>query len=382
MDQTTLDALQRIATALAGSHPQEAAQLQAWVRTGGAGTLPPTVLGLVIATAPTVGIPAATLMAGLRQVASNASSQTLPKLAGTVNSPVEGNVPENAGGPGTIGVAPAATTGGIQATGNPLEGVPAPAAGQQYANSPGAGAYATNPSGNSVPSLAEIAASNQRAAANPTPTNGGALMPPTSATGGGSAPVGGGNPGGFTSQQGDFLVRDDPGLIRFAMQAAGFNPDIVTPASKIALQQLTALMQSRRAAYGLSNPDQNVGGLPQDIASFAKEYTTPGANFYGNARQYAQGILGGQNFQDFMGGVSDQTDKFSQYASLIPLLYGGSNPMIQQSVSDQLKNIYSKWNLDSGMNPTAAGGKDDILGYIRNMPNLSPALRAIFGPQK
>jgi hypothetical protein len=84
-------------------------------------------------------------------------------------------------------------------------------------------------------------------------------------------------------------------------------------------------------------PATGIGGLPQDIASFAKEYTTPGASFYGNARNYAQGILGSQGFNSSLGGVGDQTDKFGMYQALVPLLYGGANPMIQQSVADQLE---------------------------------------------
>jgi hypothetical protein len=50
------------------------------------------------------------------------------------------------------------------------------------------------------------------------------------------------------------LVANNDVLMRFAMQAAGFNPDIMTPASKIAAAKLGAMVQARRAAFGASDP--------------------------------------------------------------------------------------------------------------------------------
>jgi hypothetical protein len=75
--------------------------------------------------------------------------------------------------------------------------------------------------------------------------------PPTPST----PPAGGaGNPGGFSDQFGDVLGSNNDVLMRFAMQAAGFNPDIMTPASKIAAAKLGAMVQARRAAFGASDP--------------------------------------------------------------------------------------------------------------------------------
>lgn len=212
----------------------------------------------------------------------------------------------------------------------------------------------------------------------PLPTGPGVLSGPPGVSPG--AANNDGNPGGYSTAFGDTLEGNDDVLLRFALKAAGFNPDIVTPASKIAAQKLGQLVQARRAAYGAAGDgSQNAGGLPQDIASFAKEYTTPGANFYGNARQYAQGIVGSQGLQDNLGGVSDQSDKFGMYQALIPLLYGGSNPLIQQSVADQFKNLYGNWEYDDAQDPNKNA---DILQYIRSRPNLSPALASIFGKLK
>lgn len=202
--------------------------------------------------------------------------------------------------------------------------------------------------------------------------------PPTAATDNGGQT--GGNTGGINSSSfGDVLAGNDDVLMRFALQAAGFNPDIITPATKVAAQKLGALIKARRAAFGTGNAQQDTSGLGQDIASFAKEYTTPGSNFYQNARNYAQGILSGSDFQNNLNGVADQSSKFGLYQALVPLLYGGSNPLVQQSVSDQLGNVYNKWQMDEALNPAA---NSDILQYIRSNPNLSPLLRSIFGPAR
>jgi hypothetical protein len=202
--------------------------------------------------------------------------------------------------------------------------------------------------------------------------------PPPPPQGSGSSTL----PGGFDAAQGDYLAGNDQELLRFAMRAAGFNPDVLTPATKIAMQALQGMVTARRAAFGGGSAGMNTGGLPQDIASFAKEYTTPGADFYGHARDYAQSLLGGKDFQSFISGLGDPMDQFGMYKAIAPLLYGGSNPMIQKSISDQLQRqqgLYQDQQLDTAGTPA---GQTTILDFIRNQPNLNPALRSIFGPQR
>jgi hypothetical protein len=262
--------------------------------------------------------------------------------------------------PQSIGLNPAAATGGPRDNQTPDYPGRAPA--------PAAGGGAPGPRDNQTPDYPGRA---------PAPSAGAPVGAPQ-----GSGSSSGSLPGGFSAATGKYLTEDDSSLLRFAMQAAGFNPDVLTPATKIAMKALQGMVQARRAAFGAGTPGQNVGGLPQDIASFAKEYTTPGADFYGHARDYAQGLMGGKDFQSFIGGLADPMDQYNMYKALTPLLYGGSNPMIQQSISDQLQRqqgLYSDQQRDNAGTPA---GNMTILDFIRNQPNLNPALRSIFGPQR
>lgn len=378
MDPKILQALQVIAGSLMASHPTEAQTLMQWVRAGGQGALPASVLTLALPLAPTVGVPATAIMAAIRGTQAGARSEPAPTPTG----------------PGTVGYRGAvAGPSGIGADN------PSPFDNNQPGGAPGVGGVAGGPP-------------MQLATAAPGPTGnlGSETTPqsvglnPAASTGGvrdnnspgypGNAPSAGAPtgppqgsgsstlPGGFSAATGKYLTEDDSALLRFAMQAAGFNPDVLTPATKIAMKALQGMVQARRAAFGAGTPGQNVGGLPQDIASFAKEYTTPGVDFYGHARDYAQGLLGSQTFQDFAGNLKDTGDQFGMYQAIAPLLYGGANPMIQQSISDQLQRqqgLYSDQQRDNAGTPA---GNMSILDFIRNQPNLNPALRSIFGPQR
>lgn len=100
-------------------------------------------------------------------------------------------------------------------------------------------------------------------------------------------PPGVGPQGNFTAAQGALLGEDDNQLVRFALQSAGLNPDRMGKFGQIVARMLAPLVAARRNAFGIAGGD-NVGGLPQDIASFAKEFTTPGVNAFGHAADYAR----------------------------------------------------------------------------------------------
>lgn len=206
---------------------------------------------------------------------------------------------------------------------------------------------------------------------------GGSPTPPVPVKSDVSAGVGAPNNGGYGAFQGDYLAQDDAMLKRFAMQQAGFNPDIMSRGSKIAQGALNPIMAALRAAYGANDPTKSTQGLPDFIAQAAKGYTDKGNDFYGGLRNYAQGVLGGGQFGDFLGGISDQDEKFQMLQTLVPLLYGGANPMIQQSVGDQLGALFGRFHDDEFY-----GGKQNTLADFlsRDQGKLSPALRQLFGP--
>jgi hypothetical protein len=377
MDPKILQAMSAIAQAMQGSHPNEAQQIQRWVQAGGNYALPASILMLALPIAPTIGVPAAAIMAGIKSVQGAPATDT-----GTRGIPmsVPGQRPPNTTspngpsdpttGPGTIGYRGAvAGPSGIGADN------PSPFDNNQPGGAPGVGnsvkaQVAAGPTGDLGSETAPSAAGLPN---NPGATYNANNTPPTpAATGGGDVP------GGFSANQANVLGEDSDYLLRFALKAAGFDPDVATPAEKIAAKYLAPMVEARRSAYGLMDPSGgNKQGLPQDIVNFAQEYSKPGANFYGNAAKYAQGILGGQGFQGGIAGIGDQEQRMAMYQALIPLLYGGSNPLIQQSTADQTKKLFNQYkDQDIQGGPNHIGIFED---FVKQQQNLSPILRSIFG---
>lgn len=350
---------------------QAASELEAYLNSDGHTNLTPMTMALVGPMAQAAGValtpptpapgapPQAAPGAPAAQTANPAPAQTTGQFSPDRGRPV--------GGPINLTTPPAAATGGVRAG---TVNIP-----QDSPNTP--------PATSSTPFRLSPLPGDENNMPTPPQALPGQASPPPLPTGPSVAPGAGGGdtglPGGFSGAQGRQLSQDDNLLLQFAMRAAGFNPNILTPATKIAMAALKPLVAARRAAFGAGDEGQNVGFLPQDIASFAKEYTTPGANFYGNARQYAQGILGGKSFSDFISGLQDPMDQYGMYQALVPLLYGGANPMIQQSVADQLQSQQNDYNY---LDFQQQGKEGSILDVIRNNPNLSPALRSIFGPAR
>jgi len=196
-----------------------------------------------------------------------------------------------------------------------------------------------------------------------------------------SAPL----PGGFNSAQGNALSKDDDLLLSFALRAAGFDPNHVTRYSKLAAQALLPLLQSRRNAYGLSGGEggalANVGGLPQDIAQFAKDFTTKGMDFYGNAQRYAQQAMNGETFKNSIAGLADQEQVAAMYQSMMPLLYAGSNPLVQQAAGDTFRRQMENFNYrDAGFDlPGTPASNGVLMDWLGSQQNVDPITRRIFG---
>lgn len=189
------------------------------------------------------------------------------------------------------------------------------------------------------------------------------------------------NNGGYSGAQGTALGQDDNMLVRFAMQAAGLNPDRLTHFSKIAGRALQPLVQARRAAFGLLGNGATADGLPQDIANFAGEFTRGGANFFGNAQNYAQQVMGGDQFKNAVAGLQDQDQVQALYRSLMPLLYAGANPLVQQSAADTFDRQANQFNdqdfASLGGGPKPGGGI--FMDWLNQQQNLDPITRRIFG---
>lgn len=377
MDPKILQAMGAIAQALAGNHPQEAQQIQQWVRAGGNYALPAAILGLALPLAPTVGVPATAILAALRGVQGGQPGGE--EATRGIPMSVPGQRPPNTASPagpatpqtgyGTLGYRGAiAGPSGIGA------GMPSVFDNNQPGGAPGAGPVAGGP-----PTM--------RATQAPGPTGdyGSEITPqsvglaPAMAAQNAATPAagGGGNPGGIGNTENLALGEDDDYLLRFALKSAGFNPDVATPAEKIAAKYLAPMVQARRAAYGLNDPaGGNVGGLGQDIASFAKEFSTPGANFFGNASNYAKQILGGAGFAN-INGLKDPEQVMGAYASLLPLLYGGANPLVSQSAQDQTRKLFNMYK-DADIHGADSGGAGIFQDWLARQKDLTPLIRSIF----
>jgi hypothetical protein len=58
-------------------------------------------------------------------------------------------------------------------------------------------------------------------------------------------------------------------------------------------------------------------------------------------------------------------------------MYGGSNPLIQQSTADQTKKLFNQYkDQDIQGGPNHIGIFED---FVKQQQNLSPILRSIFG---
>lgn len=356
-------ALTQLAAVLGTTNPQAAREIQQYVASGGTTPLSTATMATVEASLRSQGL-SVLPNAGAGGTPGRLGPGATPSIQHNAQGQPTGYVP---GDPG-LGAKVAALQNGnpnvVQrtqeltppgASGNPLAGTTPLPAGDRFANQPGAPGFAGPPTPAAQNAVAQ------------------ATMPPPP---GGGAGGGGGNPGGFNAGVADVLGEDDDYLLRFALQSAGFNPDIITPASRIAAKYLAPMVTARRSSYGLLDPSGgNKGGLPQDIAAFAKEYTDKGANFYGNAAEYAKQILGGAGF-GAIGGIGDQEKRMGMYQALIPLLYGGANPLVQQSVGDQTKKLFNLYKDQDIM-----GGPDrkSVFEDYLKTQQLSPLLQSIFG---
>lgn len=204
--------------------------------------------------------------------------------------------------------------------------------------------------------------------------------PATGQNAAGSVGYANGLPGNFTGAQATSLSQDDAMLLDFALRAAGLNPDRMTRFSKIAMNALKPLVQARRAAFGLTNGQGNLGGLPQDIASFAQGFTQKGNDFFGQAQNYANQVLNSDTFKNGVAGLGDTEQQQALYQGLMPLLFAGANPLVQQSAADTFGRDISQFNrADFNSSGQALPASGVFTDWLRQQPNIDPITRRIFG---
>lgn len=191
----------------------------------------------------------------------------------------------------------------------------------------------------------------------PTPQN------PAPAPAPGGAPQSGA-PGDTNAFQRQYLT--DPAMAyEYMIRQLGMNPDISTRFSKFMEQRFSPLLQASLAASDIGDNSNYLDHIDQLINNFGQAATTRGGDFFNQLRQQADAALGSQQGMDFLGGIGDQ-DAVSQYLNQLAVLrYAGANPMVQQSILDQLEAGQRAYNWEDFQSSGQAG---KFLDWLRKQP--------------
>lgn len=173
---------------------------------------------------------------------------------------------------------------------------------------------------------------------------------------------GGGDNNAF---QRDYLAEDPAMAYEYMIRQLGMNPDISTRFSKFMEQRFSPLLQASLAASEIGDNSNYRDVIDQLISNFGQAATTRGGDFFGQLRRQADAALGNQSGMDFLNGISDQ-DAVSQYLNQLAVLrYAGANPMVQQSIADQLEAGQRAYNWEDFQTSGKAG---KFLEWLRRQP--------------
>lgn len=193
---------------------------------------------------------------------------------------------------------------------------------------------------------------------NPAP----AAAPAPAVNGGMGGTTGGGDSNAF---QRKYLAEDPAMAYEYMIRQLGMNPDISTRFSKFMESRFSPLLQASLAASEIGDNSNYGDVIDQLISNFGQAATTRGGDFFGQLRRQADAALGSQQGMDFLGGISDQ-EAISQYLNQLAVLrYAGANPMVQQSIADQLEAGQRAYNWEDFQSSGQAG---KFLEWLRRQP--------------
>lgn len=199
---------------------------------------------------------------------------------------------------------------------------------------------------------------------------------PTGAPGGGGGPAGNGS--GWATTTGIGLAGDDNGAVRFALQEAGLNPDRLGHFGNIIARALAPMILARRNTVGLTGSG-NTGTIPQELADFTKMFTTKGVDAFGEAAKYGQSILNSPGLAGYLKNITSGEDQGQFYQGLLPLLYGGANPLIQQAAADASQRYLNQYRDAELRGGGVQPGGGVFSTWLDTQPNVDPFVRRIFG---
>lgn len=184
--------------------------------------------------------------------------------------------------------------------------------------------------------------------------------------------------GNWSAATGIGLAGDDNGAVRFALQQAGLDPDRLGHFGTIIARALAPMILARRNTVGLTGTG-NTGTIPQELADFTKMFTTKGVDAFGEAAKYGQGILSNPNLATYLSNINSGEDQGQFYQGLLPLLYGGANPLIQQAAADSSTRYLNQYRDAELQGGGVQPGGGIFSNWLDSQPNVDPFVRRIFG---
>lgn len=227
------------------------------------------------------------------------------------------------------------------------------------------------PNNGAVETAAQAAARAQAEAANAA-SNAARGSSTTGPSGGGR-----GTSGSMDSQFDPSNGVGDDTFMRFMLQEAGMNPDILTESSKAAVRGLMPVAKALRNLYGAGNGGVG-GGITDFLKGFAQQFTSGGDDFFGNVQKYARDLQGNGNFQTAIGNLKSQEAAQQMYGNLLPLLYAGSNPLYGQAASDTFERTVGAYK-DADLRSPKPGNTLFTTWLDQQAPQMTPFMRGIFG---
>ena len=170
--------------------------------------------------------------------------------------------------------------------------------------------------------------------------------------------------------QRDYLASDPEMAYEYMTRQLGMNPDITTRFSRFMEQRFSPLLQSSLAASSIGDNANYKDVVDQLIANFGQAASTPGGTFFGDLRRQADQALQSEEGMGFLSGIADQ-DAVQQYLNQLAVArYAGSNPMVQQSIADQLEAAQRGFNWEDFQSSGQVGKYLDWLRKSRYAPYL------------
>lgn len=188
--------------------------------------------------------------------------------------------------------------------------------------------------------------------------------------------------GGHTTDQGAALLDPSGGDLRLSviLRQMGFDPTRPGIATRRIAQEVGPYLDAAAQFAGLGpggdgtfDPTQ-AGSMLRGVA---QSFLTPGQNAYASARQFAQGVLANPNFQSAM---SDNQDNVTQamLQNLLPLLYGGANPVVQAAEKARLGRLIDQYNLAGSGFDTSGNPADLFKGNFSDYTQNTDRGRALY----